>query len=341
MSTKNNIKNCQSLLDKDLITSEELTGLEKVAQKFSVSISKSVLENTSSPDVLKQYVPAIEELDVKEDELDDPIGDSIHSPVKGIVHRYPDRVLFKPLHVCEVYCRFCFRRENVGRGKEILSNEEIDSAIQYIEKTPEIFEVIFSGGDPFVLAPEKLAKLVKRISDIEHVQVIRFHTRLPIVSPEKVSAGLLEALESEKAVFIVVHCNSHEEIHDGVSLALKKLQKEGIPILSQSVLLKGVNDCSEKLEQLFRTLVKNRVKPYYLHHLDKAEGTSHFRVDLTSGQELMKELRGKVSGLCQANYVIDVPGGFGKVPVGHNYVSQDGKEFFIEDWQGCQHKYFD
>ena len=340
MSMKKHVNSPAELCSYGVIDYKSLESIESVAEKFSVSISHGILSNPS-PEVKSQYVPSVEELNISSDELKDPIGDDAHSPVKGIVHRYPDRVLLKAIHVCEVYCRFCFRREKVGRGKEILSSAELDSAIDYIRSNKSIFEVILSGGDPLVMHPDKLKSIFAQLSGIPHVEVVRVHTRLPIASPEKVTGKLLESMETQKGLFVVLHCNNSEEVTPEVKVAMKSFIQKGIPLLSQSVLLKGINDSTEKLEKLFRLLIANRVKPYYLHHPDKAQGTSHFKVPVEKGIELTKSLRGKVSGICQPTYVLDIPGGKGKVPLGHNYLNQDDKKYEIEDWQGNFHDYKD
>ena len=220
MSINKHIKNPSGLIVNGLVDGEILQSLEKVTEKFSVSISQGIYNNPSA-EVLEQYVPAVEELTVSDEELADPIGDEVHTPIKGITHRYPDRVLLKAVHVCEVYCRFCFRREKVGRGKEILSQQELNSALKYIENNNEIFEVILSGGDPLVMHPDKLREIINRLSNIEHIAVIRIHTRLPMASPEKVTEKLLKALDTEKAVFVVLHCNSHKELTSEVKVALR------------------------------------------------------------------------------------------------------------------------
>jgi lysine 2,3-aminomutase len=341
MSSKKYIKNCEGLLEEDLIAAADVGPLEKVASKFSVSLTRSIVESSLSSAVRAQYVPSLEELTVQEDELEDPIGDERHTPIAGITHRYPDRVLLKAVHVCEVYCRFCFRREKVGRGKEILSKEELEAALTYIKEHDEIFEVILSGGDPLVMHPTKLAAIIKELSAIDHLGVIRIHTRLPLASPEKISGLLLDSLTTDKALFVVLHCNSHEEISEEVAGGFKRLLSRGIPLLSQSVLLKGVNDSEELLEKLFRKLVSVRVKPYYLHHPDKAQGTSHFRVPMKKGIEMTKNLRGHLSGICQPSYVLDIPGGFGKIPLGYHYIEEVDGFFEVEDWRGKIHKYQD
>ncbi|MCM8527382.1 MAG: lysine-2,3-aminomutase-like protein [Lentisphaeraceae bacterium] len=338
------IKNLQQLKDRGLISAEESGDLQKVADKFSVSITPSIIRNLeldSDSALYNQYVPSSEELVISEDDLNDPIGDDAYTPVKGITHRYPDRLLFKPIHTCAVYCRFCFRREKVGRSDQALSSSEIEEAISYIRNNKEVWEVILSGGDPLVMSPGKISKIFSELEKIDHVKVIRIHTRVPLVAPEKVNGKLLQSLKTDKALFVVIHCNSSEELNEDVCQSLKLLVNNGIPLLSQSVLLKNVNDDPVLLEKLFRKLVENRVKPYYLHHADKAEGTSHFRTSIAEGREYMAELRGKVSGICQPAYVLDIPGGKGKVPIGPGYLQKISEGYLVSDWTGCEHIYKD
>ena len=342
MSNEIIIKNLRSLKSSGLVSSVNSDDLKKVADRFSVSITPSLvraLKKDPKSALFSQYIPSTDELTVKEDELSDPIGDDVYTPVKGITHRYPDRLLLKPIHTCAVYCRFCFRREKVGRADQALSSSETKEAINYIRNHKEVWEVILSGGDPLVMSPSKLKGLFSELESIEHVKVIRIHTRVPLVSPEKVNTELLNSLKTDKALFVVLHCNSHEEIHDEVSDAFKKFVMHGIPLLSQSVLLKGINDDADLLEQLFRKLVENRVKPYYLHHADRAEGTSHFRTSIAEGREYMEELRGSVSGICLPQYVLDIPEGKGKVPIGPSYLEDFGDSYRVKDWQGCEHIY--
>jgi len=312
-------------------------GIAQVAQRYAVAITPAMSELIETPDdpIARQFVPDIAELTTTGDENADPIGDRAHSPVKGIVHRYPDRVLLKPTHTCAVYCRFCFRREMVGPGSESLDAAELAAALDYIRSRPEIWEVILTGGDPLVLSPRRLAKIVAALNDIPHLGVIRIHTRVPVADPQRISEELVSALKSDKAVYVVLHANHPRELTEAALAACRRIIDAGIPMLSQSVLLKGVNDDAATLETLFRSFVRHRIKPYYLHHADKAPGTSHFRTTIAEGQALMRELRGRVSGLCQPEYVLDIPGGHGKVPVGPAYL--DGET--VSDWRGIGHAY--
>ena len=290
--------------------------------------------------IARQFVPDIRETEIAPDELADPIGDEARSPVKGIVHRYPDRVLLKPLHVCPVYCRFCFRREKVGPGGEALDTAELASALAYICDHKEIWEVILTGGDPLMMAPRRLGALIEALDAMPHIAVIRVHTRVPIADPARISDELVAALKPSRAgLWIGVHCNHPRELAPPARKALARLADAGFPLVSQTVLLAGINDDVETLCALMRALVSARVKPYYLHHPDLVRGTGHFRVSIAHGQALMKALRSHLSGLAQPTYVLDVPGGHGKVPVGSSYLGGDVDALTIEDAFGKRHRY--
>lgn len=317
--------------------------LAEVMERYAVAVTDEVMElidaNDAADPIAKQYLPTAEELKTTPDELEDPIGDDAHSPVKGIVHRYPDRVLLKAVHVCAVYCRFCFRREKVGPGSEMLNREELQKALAYIRNTPAIWEVILTGGDPFVLSPRRLRELMEALNEIPHVQVIRFHTRVPVADPARVTDELIDALQSDKAVYVVFHANHPRELTDKVKVVAQKFIKAGIPLLSQSTLLKGVNNDAKVLEQLFRAFTAMKVKPYYLHHPDLAPGTGHFRLTIKEGQELTAQLQGKMSGIAQPHYMLDIPGGFGKVPVSRQWISETEDGYDVTDFHGNTHKY--
>jgi lysine 2,3-aminomutase len=319
--------------------------IRKVAEQFAVAVTKEMAELIDPLDpadpIAAQFVPTGAELTEAPEERGDPIGDARWSPVPGIVHRYPDRVLLKPTLLCPVYCRFCFRREVVGKKGAVLDQTSLARAFDYIRQRPQIWEVIVTGGDPFLLATRRIANIVRILDRIPHLGVLRFHTRVPVVDPVRVSRALVEALAAEKAVYVVVHANHPRELTTQVQEAVLKLSRAGIPLLSQTVLLRGVNDDAAVLEALFRRLVAMRVKPYYLHHADLARGTSHFRTGIASGQRLVRSLRGRVSGLCQPTYVLDIPGGYGKVPIGPCAAAQVGSsgEWILEDGAGDRHSY--
>jgi len=322
-----------------------LRKIRRVAEQFAVAVTEDVAELIDPADdrdpIAAQFVPREAELAWAAEERADPIGDERWSPVPGIVHRYPDRVLLKPTLLCPVYCRFCFRREVVGKKGSVLDQASLARAFDYIRQRPQIWEVIVTGGDPFLLAPRRIADIVRILDQIPHLGVLRFHTRVPVVDPRRVSGALVEALAAEKAVYVVIHANHPRELTTQVQEAVLRLSRAGIPLLSQTVLLRGVNDHAAVLETLFRRLTAMRVKPYYLHHADLAPGTSHFRTGIASGQRLVRSLRGRVSGLCQPTYVLDIPGGYGKVPIGPCAAGQAGSsgEWIIEDGTGVRHSY--
>jgi lysine 2,3-aminomutase len=311
-----------------LAPASDLAVLEKVAARYAVAVTPDMaaLIDPDDPDdpIARQFIPSVEELLSQGSERADPIGDHTHSPVTGIVHRYPDRVLFKLVHVCAVYCRFCFRREMVGPAKATaLSHGAYDNALTYIRAHSEIWEVILTGGDPLMLSPRRLAEIMADIAAIDHVRIIRIHTRVPVADPARISREMIAALKVEGATtWVALHANHARELTDGARAACAGIIDAGIPMVSQSVLLRGVNDNAGALEALMRAFVECRIKPYYLHHGDLAPGTSHLRTTLQHGQELMRALRGRLSGLCQPDYVLDIPGGHGKAPVGPNYLSQ-------------------
>src|SRR5882757_2789101 len=303
-----------------------LPELEKVAARYAVAVTPEVaaLIDPNDPDdpIARQYIPSVEELTMQPGERPDPIGDHSHSPVEGIVHRYPDRVLFKLVHVCAVYCRFC--REMVGPGREsALSQRTYGGALDYIRSHGEIWEVILTGGDPLMLSPRRLAEIMADLAAIDHVRIVRLHTRIPVADPERVDDTMVAALKvADAATWVALHANHPRELTAAARTACARLVDAGIPMVSQSVLLRGVNDDAATLEALMRAFVECRIKPYYLHHGDLAPGTAHLRTTLEKGQELMRALRGRVSGLCQPDYVLDIPGGHGKAPVGPNYLSE-------------------
>lgn len=320
------------------LTEESAQALAPVTAQFRLRITPEMTQGT--PGVARQFVPSLAELLIRAEELADPIGDRTHEPVEGITHRYPDRVILHATQTCEIYCRFCFRRETVG-SEGHLPDEALDRALTYIAETPAIWEVILTGGDPMVLSPRRLKTLIDRLAAIPHVEVIRFHTRVPVVAPDRITEDLLAALQTRPAVYVAIHTNHADELTPKACAALRRLSAAGIPLVSQTVLLKGVNDDAATLETLFRALIRNRVKPYYLHHADLAKGTSHFRTTLAEGQALMKALRGRLSGLCLPTYVLDIPGGHGKVPIGPNYVTALETEYRVEDPSGHTHIYKD
>lgn len=325
--------------------------IAEVAQRYAVAITPAMASLIQSDDpadpIARQFVPDVRELEHGPGENADPIGDEVHEAVPGLVHRYPDRVLLKAVSVCAVYCRFCFRREMVGPASGIpLTDGQLRDAVTYIRNHSEIWEVILSGGDPLVLSPRRISQINAALGDIPHVKVIRWHSRVPVVQPERITAALVNALKiSGKAVFVALHANHPRELTVDARAACGRLVDAGIPMVSQSVLLRGVNDDAATLEALMRAFVETRIKPYYLHHLDRAPGTGHFRTRMADGQALMTALRGRVSGLCQPAYMLDIPGGHGKVPISPSYLVQSDRAepdgVIVRDPSGVAHFYRD
>jgi lysine 2,3-aminomutase len=328
-----------------LLPPERRAGIEPVAERYAIAVSPAMaaLIDRSDPHdpIARQFVPDAAELAVLPEERRDPIGDLAHSPVEGIVHRYPDRVLLKAVHVCPVYCRFCFRREMVGpQGLGTLSPEAMDAAFAYIAAHPEIWEVILTGGDPLVLSPRRLDEIMGRLEAIDHVKIVRFHTRVPVVEPERVDEALIAALKAgRKTAYVALHANHPRELTAAARAACARLVDAGIVMVSQSVLLKGVNDDPDTLAALMRAFVETRIKPYYLHHPDLAPGTGHFRLTIAEGQALVAALRGRISGLCQPTYILDIPGGHGKAVIGADAVREDSGGYTVLDFRGGEHAY--
>jgi lysine 2,3-aminomutase len=340
-AVRKSLRTPTDIVDAHLVGRDRLAPLQQVAARYAVAITPALADLIDPSDphdpIARQFVPDARELHMAPQESHDPIGDEAHSPVEGIVHRYPDRVLLKLVNACAVYCRFCFRREMVGPGRGGLAPAALDKALAYVGNHPEIWEVILTGGDPLVLSARRLKEVVMRLATIAHVKVIRVHTRVPVAAPERVTAALVRALRTDKATFVVLHANHPRELTAQVRAACARLIDAGIPMLSQSVLLRGVNDDAETLGALLRALVECRIKPYYLHHADLAPGTAHLRTTIAQGQALMRALHGRISGLCQPSYVLDIPGGHGKSPIGPSYLSGDGA--VIEDFCGRRHAY--
>ena len=344
-ATAKTLRNLSDLTDANLVRTDKRAALEDVAARYAIAITPAMsdlIDHTDPNDpIARQFIPDPAELDRHPNESSDPIGDFAHSPVEGIVHRYPDRVLLKLTHLCAVYCRFCFRREMIGPQAHALDQTALDAALAYIAGHPQIWEVVLTGGDPLVLSPRRLKLVVSRLAANAHVAVIRVHTRLPVADPARITPALVRSLNARgKATYVVLHANHPRELNAAARAACARLVDAGIPMLSQSVLLRGVNDDAATLGELMRTFVACRIKPYYLHHGDLAPGTSHLRTTIAHGQELMRNLRGRYSGLCQPTYMLDIPGGHGKSPIGPNYLNVETPDRYrITDFNGGSHCY--
>jgi lysine 2,3-aminomutase len=293
----------QALIAAGLVAPPRAAELLAVSQRYALAVPPALAALIDPADpadpIARQFLPDGRELDREANELDDPIGDGLKSPTHGLVHRYPDRVLLKLVAVCAVYCRFCFRREMVGPGAPSLDEAEFAAALAYIRSHTEIWEVVITGGDPLVLSPRRLAAATRALAEIPHVKVLRWHSRLPVAAPERVTPALARALTGghDKTVYVALHANHPRELTAAARDSCRRLIDAGVAMVSQSVLLRGVNDKVQTLEALMRGFVEMRVKPYYLHHADLAPGTAHLRTSIAEGQALMRELRRRVSGL--------------------------------------------
>jgi lysine 2,3-aminomutase len=341
------LRSAAGLIEAGLLPEAHRDAIERVAAAYAIGVTAAMVDLIDPADatdpIARQFVPDLAELSQRPDEMTDPTSDLAFSPVEGIVHRYPDRALLKLLHVCAVYCRFCFRRAAVGpNGPIYLSPDALAAAMGYIAGHSEIWEVILTGGDPLTLPARRLGEIMARVKAIDHVKIIRLHTRVPVAEPAKITAELAGVLlSSGKTVYVALHANHPREMSEASRMACAIFIDAGIPMVSQSVLLAGVNDDIETLTKLMQAFVETRIKPYYLHQLDRAPGTGHFWVPIAKGQDLMRQLRGRVSGLCQPHYMLDIPGGHGKSPIGPNYLIDlsPGETYEVADYKGGRHVY--
>jgi lysine 2,3-aminomutase len=330
------MRTVDSLIAAGLLPEEQRAAASRVATRYAIAVPEAFARRIEAPDdpISRQTIPSEAEFARAPHESPDPIGDEAHAPVPGIVHRYPDRALLKPLLVCPVYCRFCFRREHVGPAGGLLSDTQIETALDYLRETPAIREVILTGGDPLLLSPRRLKFLLSALDAMPHVELIRIHTRVPVADPSLVTDILAATLETDTPLWLVLHANHAREFSDAALSALRRIRLAGVPLLGQSVLLRGVNDTEAALEALFVAMLRARIKPYYLHHLDPAPGTAHFHVPIEEGQRLLRNLRGRITGLAWPTYVLDIPGGHGKVPIGPTYLESPNR---VTDPWGAQH----
>ena len=331
------IRDAAAVIAAGLAHPDDRAALDAVGDRYAVLIPdalRALIHDPAGP-IGRQFIPHPDELLTAPHEHPDPIGDDRLSPVPGVVHRYADRALLKPLLICPTYCRFCFRREHVGPDGGLLTDAQLTAAYAWFRAHPAVREVILTGGDPLMLSPRRLGAILAALNAIPHIELIRIHTRVPVADPARVSPALATAFQSAAPVWMVVHVNHADELTPDAVAALNAIRAVGVPLLSQSVLLRGVNDSAAALAALFRALLRARVKPYYLHQLDPAPGTARFAVPMAEGQAILRQLRGRLTGLAWPTYVIDIPGGHGKVPVGPSYLGPG----VVHDPNGLPHPY--
>lgn len=335
---------------RDLDTFQELLGIElpeetqeafkQTVKKFPLSITPYYLslidtDNIENDPVFKQSFPSPLELVISKSEMPDPLHEDKDSPVAGLMHRYPDRALLMVSNKCSMYCRHCTRKRQVGDVDSIPDKKQISKGIDYIRKTPQVRDVLLSGGDPFLLSDEKLDWILSELRSIDHVEIIRIGTRTPVVLPYRITDNLVSILKKYHPLWINTHFNHPRELTNSSRQALAKLANAGIPLGNQSVLLAGVNDCSRIMRSLVHKLAYNRVRPYYLYQCDLSEGLSHFRTPVGKGIEILESLIGHTSGFCVPTYVIDAPGGGGKIPIMPNYlISWSTNKVVLRNYEG-------
>jgi lysine 2,3-aminomutase len=314
--------------------------IELTIRKFPLAISPYYLSLINTDDymndpVFRQSFPAPEELEILRHDMADPLDEDKDSPAPGITHRYPDRVLFHVSNVCSMYCRHCTRKRKVGDVDSIPSKVDIQAGLAYIRKTPVVRDVLLSGGDPLMLSDDYLDWILTELRKIPHVQVIRIGTRMPVVLPYRITENLVEMLKKHHPVWVNTHFNHPREITTSSREALTMLADAGIPLGNQSVLLAGVNDCPRIMKSLVHKLVENRVRPYYLYQCDLSEGLTHFRTPIGKGIEIMESLRGHTSGFAVPTFVVDAPGGGGKIPLNPNYlISLSTNKVILRNFEG-------
>lgn len=330
---RNRIETVEDLKKFLSLTPEEALGIKKCLNTLKMAVTPYYLSliDTKNPNdpIRKQAIPTDYELNLSDCDCDDPLHEETDSPVPGLTHRYPDRVLLLVTDMCSMYCRHCTRRRFAGQNDESLPMTQIEKAIEYIEKTPVIRDVLISGGDPLLLSDENLEQIIKRLRAINHVEIIRIGSRVPVVMPQRITPQLVDMLKKYHPIWLNTHFNHPNEITEESKKACELLANAGIPLGNQTVLLRGINDCMYVMKQLMHELVKIRVRPYYIYQCDLSNGIKHFRTKVAKGIEIIEGLRGHTSGFAVPTFVIDAPGGGGKIPIMPNYVISNAENKII------------
>ena len=335
---KSRINNVEKLSKLISLSDSELKALGN-SSRLKMSITPHFLSlidknNTNCP-LRKQAIPTSQELNISEDDLSDPCGEERDMVVNGLVHRYPDRVLLLVTNLCAMYCRHCTRRRLTNKKETSLSQEHLDNAYSYIKKNKKIRDVLISGGDPLILSDEKIESILKSLRAIEHIEIIRIGTRIPVVLPQRITPQLVSTLKKYHPLYISIHFNHSKEISKETKIACEMLADAGIPLGSQTVLLKGINDNTKVMMNLMHELLKIRVRPYYIYQCDLSQGIEHFRTRVSEGIEIIEYLRGHTSGFAVPTFVVDGIGGGGKMPLMPNYVlSQGHNKWVFRNYEG-------
>jgi lysine 2,3-aminomutase len=326
------------------LTDEETEGIEKCLQQFRMAITPyyAMLIDPDDPNcpVRKQAVPSIHETHWSDSDMADPLHEDVDSPVPGLTHRYPDRVLLLVTDQCSMYCRHCTRRRMAGATDQASTRDKIDAAIEYIRNTPAVRDVLISGGDGLLIGDKLIEHILKNLRAIPHVEMIRFGSRTPVVMPQRITVELCDMLKKYHPIYLNAHFNHPKEVTPEAEAACARLADAGIPLGNQSVLLAGVNDCPKVMKKLVHELLRIRVKPYYIYQCDLSQGIEHFRTSVATGIEIIENLRGHTTGLGIPTFVVDAPGGGGKIPVMPQYlISQGTNRVVVRNFEGGLYSY--
>lgn len=336
---RNRIEKLEDLEKYVNLTTEEKEGIKKSLETIRMGITPYYLSKMDSDDpncpIRKQAIPSINEIHISKADQLDPLHEDCDSPVPGITHRYPDRVLFLVTDMCSMYCRHCTRRRFAGHTDQAVPMDRIEKGIEYIKNTPQVRDVLLSGGDALLLDDDKLEYIIKRLREIEHVEIIRIGSRTPVVMPQRITENLCNMLKKYHPIWLNTHFNHSKEVTPESIKACNMLADAGIPLGNQSVLLRGINDCVHVMKKLVHDLVKMRVRPYYIYQCDLSMGIEHFRTLVSKGIEIIEGLRGHTSGYAVPTFVVDAPGGGGKIPVMPNYlISESPEKVILRNFEG-------
>ena len=336
---KNRIETYEELSKYFTFSDEEAEGIKKALAKFRMAITPYYLSlidpNDPYDPIRRQCIPAGAECNIAPADLNDPLHEDEDSPAPGLTHRYPDRVLFLITDMCSMYCRHCTRRRFAGQKDDESPQDRIEKCLEYIERTPEVRDVLLSGGDALMVSDKKLEYIISRLRAIPHVEIVRIGSRTPVVCPQRITDDLCNMLKKYHPIWLNTHFNHPNEMTPEAQAAVAKLADAGIPLGNQTVLLRGVNDCVHVMKKLMHELVKNRVRPYYIYQCDLSMGLEHFRTPVSKGIEIIENLRGHTSGYAVPTFVVDAPGGGGKTPVMPTYViSQSPDKVILRNFEG-------
>ena len=336
---KNRIETYEELSKYFTFSPEEADGIKKALAKFRMAITPYYLSlidpNDPYDPIRRQCIPQGAECNIAPADLNDPLHEDEDSPAPGLTHRYPDRVLFLITDMCSMYCRHCTRRRFAGQKDDESPQDRIEKCLEYIEKTPEVRDVLLSGGDALMVSDKKLEYIISRLRAIPHVEIVRIGSRTPVVCPQRITDDLCNMLKKYHPIWLNTHFNHPNEMTPEAQAAVAKLADAGIPLGNQTVLLRGVNDCVHVMKKLMHELVKNRVRPYYIYQCDLSMGLEHFRTPVSKGIEIIENLRGHTSGYAVPTFVVDAPGGGGKTPVMPTYViSQSPNKVILRNFEG-------